>query len=302
MIKILSLKVRSFSKDHLDLFWEIDNTGDRRERYAIYVERSTDGPEGPWAILAGPLPGNDQQFRDPIVNLFHNWRRYFYRIRVFDKDTGQEDYSQVQTNDPDPDLIALELRRRFEFVMEEFAGRKVLVFPIITTGFRCPSCYETNSRGRTIGRSTTQNCQTCYDTTFAGGYQSPIIAHMQIDPAPSAVQRSDTFELNRQDTTSRLSAFPPVKPKDMIVEAENIRWEVQSVSSTKKGRAVVHQSPILHRIPASDIRYKIPVKLDILMNFSPEREFNRPMSLPSEENQGQEPLSYFLDRLIGNDE
>lgn len=301
MIKILSLKVRSFDKDFLDLFWEIDDTGDRVSRYEIYVEKSVDGPSGPWNTIAGPVPGNNQQLRDPVVNLIHNWRTYYYRLRVLDKDTGQEEYTPPRFHAAEPDLISLELRRRFEFIMQEHAGRKLLVFPAITSGFRCPSCYEVNSRGRSIGRPSVQNCQTCFDSTFVGGYQSPIIAYGQIDPTPKNIQRSDTFEMDRQDTSGRLSAFPPIKPKDMIVEAENVRWEVQSVAATKKGRAVVHQTPTLHRIPSGDIRYKVPVNLDLLTEFSPEREFTRHMDLPDGDNQRDEPLSYFLDRLIGND-
>ncbi len=279
MIQITNVEVRSFDLDFLDLSWSIADTSERLSRYEIFVQRSIDGPAGPWVEIAGPLPGNETRLRDNDVNQIHNWRRYYYRIRVRDKDTQQEVVTESVNKDAPPDLIALEVRRRFELVLREYAGRKVVVFPAITSGFRCPSCYEVSPQGFSIGRQTTQNCQTCFDTTFVGGFNSPIIGYIQIDPTAQSIQRTDTQEQDRQDTTARLGAFPPLKPKDMLVEGENIRWEVQSVTPTRKGRATVRQSVVLHRIPTADIRYKIPINLDDSTMFSPEGEYTRHMDL-----------------------
>lgn len=298
MIELRSLLVRSFDLDHLDLFWEFKDISARVDRYSIFVDRSVDGPVGPFRQIAGPF-FNTNQLRDPDVNQFHNYRQYFYRLRIIDKDTDSSETTEAVSFEAEPDLIAIELRRKMELAMREFGGRQCIIFPRITSGFRCTICYKRNDKGMGSGRKLTQNCESCFDTTFVGGFTSPLIAHVQIDSSPKSVVRSDTYERNPEDTSSRLSAFPPLKPKDIIVEAENIRWEVQRVPGPKKGRATTHQEPILHRIPRHDVRYKLPVNVDVLQKFGPEREFTRPMCLPDEDEDHGGNLGDFLDRLTG---
>ena len=281
MIQVSKIEVKSFDVDFLDVTWEIVDTSDRLSRYDIYVQKSVDGPQGPWLELVGPLPGNKTQLRDNDVSFTHNWRQYYYRLRIVDQETSKEVLTEAHSNVAPPDLIAVELSRRFQLVLEQHASRKVLLFPAITSGFRCPSCYSSSPQGFSIGRQLTQNCQTCYDTTYVGGYNSPIVCHIQIDPSARNVQRTDTDEKDRQDTTARLSSYPVLKPKDMLVEAENVRWEVQSMTPTEKGRSIVSQRVVLHRIPASDIRYKVPINWSEDF-YSPQREFTRPMDIDSD--------------------
>jgi hypothetical protein len=67
------------------------------------------------------------------------------------------------------------------------------------------------------------------------------------------------------------------------VEAENVRWRVERVTTTQRNRAVLHQELVLHAVPLSDIEYKLPVRIDDLMAMepSPERNFTRPQNLES---------------------
>jgi hypothetical protein len=297
VIQFVDFKVRSFDLDHLDLFWEIADTAQSVDRWRIYVLKSVDGMAGPFHEIAGPF-FNTGVLRDPEVNQLHNWRTYFYKLKAVNKDTDEEQEVGPEWLQAEPDLITFELRRRFNLTMQEFGGRKVLVYPAITAGFRCPACYDkgSGSRGRTIGRQLVQNCETCFDQTFVGGFAKPVEAWMQLDSEQKTNQRSDTTERTQTETSARISAFPPLKPKDMIVEAENVRWEVERVPTTKKLRAVVHQEPVLHAIPKSDIRYKVPVNIDLLQRFGPEREFTRPMSLG---NEAKTPLIDMLDSMLG---
>lgn len=300
-LKFTKLRVESFDLDHLDLSWEIEDTNENIERWDFFVLRSVDGFGGPYEIHAGPFR-NDNLYRDAEVNQLHNWRNYFYKIRAVNKDDDSVVEVGPETLQAPPDLITLELRRRFELLMNEFAGRRVLVYPAITSGFRCRHCFDmgSNDRGRTIGRQKTQNCPSCYDQTFVGGFGKPILSWLQIDPSPEDVQRTDTTERSQQDTTCRLSAFPPLKPKDMIVEAENVRWQVERVASTRKLRAEAHQEPSLHRIPRSDIRYEVPVDVDLLKEAGPAREFTRPMNLESAQCAEPAALTDMLDGMLGD--
>lgn len=299
LLQFTEFRVEAFDLDHLDLSWTIEDTTEVIDRWDFYILRSVDGPGGSFEEIAGPFPHNGS-FRDAEVKPLHNWRTYFYKIRAVNKDTSDAVEVGPASLEAPPDLITVELRRRCELLFSEFAGRRVLVYPAITSGFRCRHCFDygSNSKGRSIGRQLTQNCLSCFDQTYTGGFQKPLQSWMQIDPTSETVQRTDTAELSRQDTSARLSAFPPLKPKDMIVEAENIRWQVERMTPTQKLRAEVHQEVVLHRIPRSDIRYRVPVDVELLRKASPEREFTRPMNLESAQNTRPTLLFDMLDGLL----
>jgi hypothetical protein len=122
----------------------------------------------------------------------------------------------------------------------------------------------------------------CFDTTFVGGYASPMLIYLQMDPSPKAPQPTDTGEMHFQETTARTTWFPPLKPKDLIVEGENIRWRVEQVTPTEKLRALVRQELRVRQYARDDIKYKVPVELDLMLQMSPERELRRPMDLQDE--------------------
>jgi hypothetical protein len=291
MIEVTSLRVMSFDLDHLDIVWELANTELEHDQFRFWVLRSIDGAGGPYEELTGPM-WNTFRIRDPEVNRLHKWRNYYYKVRVKDMTTGDiEEFGPAFLQAP-PDLISLDMQRREQLVFSEFNGRKVLVYPELTTGFRCRHCWDVGPKGNYLGRQRMQNCASCFDVSFVGGFTTPMIAHVQIDPAPSHVQRTDTSERAPVDTSARLSAFPPLKPKDMLIEAENIRWQVEKVSTTRKLRSVVRQELILHEIPKSDIRFKVPVNVDAFeTDWSPSREFTRPMTM------GNDPRTVVPDKV-----
>jgi hypothetical protein len=283
MLHVTSLQVRSYDLDHLDLFWEIPATDDVVADYSFYVERSIDGGAGPYKQIAGPFI-NTYIFRDAEIRAFHKWRDYFYRLKVVNNSTGDQQVSDPATLQAAPDLITLEIRRREALLFKEFAGRLIILFPSLTWGQRCRHCWDGNARGNTIGRSTQQNCVSCFDTTFVGGYATPMLIPMQIDPSPKAHQPADIGEQHYIETTARTGWFPPIKPKDLIIEAENKRWGVKSSTPTEKLRAPIRQELQLRQYPKDDIRYKVPVLLDLLKQMSPEREFKRLMDLQEDIN------------------
>lgn len=281
MLKVTNIVVRSFDLDHLDLFWEIEHTTESLEAYDLFLLRSTDGMAGPYGVIAGPFY-NQYMFRDPNVQQLHKWRTYFYKIRVVHRETQTQAEYGPQWLQAEPDRIALEVQRREGLMFKEHIGRAVVYFPALTFGQRCAHCWDRNERGNYIGRATQQNCETCYDTTFVGGYGTPVRIYMQIDPSPKTVQLMDTSEKQYVETTARTTAYPPLKPKDLIVEAENKRWRVESpVNRTEKLRATIRQELKLREYPPGDIKFKVPVTIDVQSDFSPPREYSRPMTVPA---------------------
>lgn len=286
-LSVKELLVRSFSLDFLEVTWEIENTTLDPHDYHTYVLRS-ESPMGPWDIITGPF-SDRYRFVDNQVNLLHRWRQLYYKIRTVRKaDTTDVAESDAKTFHAQPDLIAKEIQRLERLVWEEYAGRRCFIFPARTFGQRCPSCYDGPERGKGYtGQRTRSHCLTCYDTGFARGYLDPVEIFMQIDPSTHIEQPLPVAERQQSDTSARLPNFPLVKPRDIIIEAENRRWRVVTVTSTERLRSVVHQELRLHEITKGDIEFQLPIKVEDLRDFepSPSRNFTNPQNLDAFESE-----------------
>lgn len=282
MVKVTSLRVRSFDLDHLDLFWEIApvlgpaRDGDPHEifDYDFYVLRSGDSPMGPYEQIAGPL--RDQyMLRDMQVQLLHKWRQYFYKIKVVHRPTGKEElFGPSSSDEPERDLVAAEIIRQEDILFREYTGRKCWLFISRTFGPKC-TCWDP-----VLSRRTRSGHALCFDTGFLGGFMAPIEVFVQIDPQGKNVNATSLGELQPGDTAARMISFPPVSPRDILVESENQRWRVVSVSNTERLRSVVHQELRIHAIPKGDIEYNIPLNMELqkLVSAAP-RNFKNPQNL-----------------------
>ncbi len=128
----------------------------------------------------------------------------------------------------------------------------------------------------------------CYDTTFVRGYLHPIEAYIQVDPSSKSSQHLNSGETQQDNTTCRMGYYPDVKPDDIIVEAENVRWRVVSQTQTEHSRAAVHQEVQIHRIPTKDMEYQVPVHFDQAlkdMYFTPVRNFTNPQNFTNFEKE-----------------
>jgi hypothetical protein len=285
VIKVTKLTVRSFNLDHMDVFWEISPvaapvTADAPHEiynYEFYVLRS-EAALGPYEQIAGPL--RDQySLRDIRVSLLHKWRQYYYKIRVVHRTTAEEEtFGPASSLEPEPDLIAAEIIRQEDMLFREFAGRKCVLFPARTFGPVC-TCYDTVTK-----RVTRSGCKTCFGTGWMGGYMSPVEVFVQIDPFPKVSQASSLQERQPSDTAARMISFPPVAPNDILVESENRRWRVITVTPTQRLRATVRQELTIHEIPKGDIEYALPVKVDAKsLQPAAERNFTNPQNLDDED-------------------
>lgn len=281
---VTKLLVRSFDLDHLDLFWEIAPVPcsspdlDTHEifDYDFYVLRSGDSPLGEYAQLAGPL--RDQYYlRDVQVSLLHKWRKYYYKLKIIHRATGEEFISEPVTFEAERDLIAVEITRQEDMLFREFIGRKCWLFPLRSFGPQC-TCYDT-----VLGRNTRASHLPCFGTGYLGGYHRPIECFVQIDPVGNVRSETPLMEGQPRTTAGRLISFPPVNPGDIIVESENKRWKVISMTPTERLRGVVRQELVIHHIPYGDIEYGLPMNLDASkIEASAKRNFTNPQNLESD--------------------
>jgi hypothetical protein len=269
VIKVTQLYCRSFDLDHLDLFWAVEDfegsSVDIRQ-FDIYILRS-EAMFGPYEIIGGPFK-DIYQFRDVSPALMHKWRELYYKIRIVDTATQETEEFGPTAQEGEPDLIALEIHRQEDVLFREFVGRRCWLFPVRTFGPKC-TCYD-----KVAGRRTRSNHMPCFDTGYLGGFLSPVECFIQFDPAANNPSQTPMMEQQNTNTSIRLLSFPPVKPKDILVEAENKRWRVVTVTTTQRLRAVVHQEVTVHEIPRGDIEFKLPINIADLRSLSPAAERN----------------------------
>lgn len=273
MLKITQFYCRSFDLDHLDLFWEIEDfSGDLANirQFDFYILRS-EAMFGAYEIIGGPLK-DTYLFRDTAPALMHKWRELYYKLRIVDTTTQEVAEFGPTAQQGEPDLIALEIMRQEDVLFREFVGRRCWLFPVRTFGAKC-TCFD-----KTMGRRTRSNHLPCYDTGYLGGFLNPVECFIQIDPAAQSPSVTPMMEQQNTNTSLRLLSFPPVKPKDILVEAENKRWRVVAVNTTQRLRAIVHQEVQVHEIPRGDIEFKLPINVADLRSLSPSapRNFTNP--------------------------
>lgn len=275
-IAVEDIVVRSLDVDYFEVTWKVRSSSEDILDYTFQVLRSQ-GPAGPFEAIS-PEMDDRFVFVDRSVRRGHDFRTYFYKIRVREKQSDEtQDFGPADAG-PDPDLIALELRKHMNLLFREFNGRRCWVFPVRTFGQRC-ACWNA-----TLGKRTRSGCVTCYDTGFVRGYMTPIESWGSIDPDTKNIQNLNTGPTTQSNTTARFGFFPPLKPQDLIVEPENVRWRVVTVGGTEQGRANVHQEITLHKIPSTDIEYKLQFDIgNALSNLwlGPARNFTNPQNLES---------------------
>lgn len=276
---IRDLRVRSLDQDFHELSWKIEDGRDDVLDYTFQVLRS-ESPEGPFDPL-GTAFEDQYVFIDNTVKVENRWRKYWYILRVTHKASGDVQDTESIAREPDADLVTLELRRHMQLLFREFNGRRCWILPARTFGQRC-ACWNT-----TLGKVTTSNCATCFNTGFVRGYLSPIESWVQIEPSAKSEQQSAVGGQQQSNTTAKVAWYPTLKPRDIIIEGENRRWRVVTVSQTEHGRATVHQELQLHEIPPKDVEYRIPLELDKALKdlwLSPSRNFTNPQNLESFED------------------
>lgn len=122
-------------------------------------------------------------------------------------------------------LIRRAKLRKTLIALRHFTGTEVAVLKKKHFGVRCSHCYEP------ITKSCVQtNCPSCFGTTWAGGYYTPIITQAKIFASPIDQTIQSEGEVQIRQARIGLPPFPVVEPDDIIVELDNDRrWLVRRV-------------------------------------------------------------------------
>lgn len=267
MLEPKNIKVTSEAIDRLVITWEIMDTVEEIHDYLFSIYRSQ-SPGGPWDMLVDGIEDR-YRYEDGGADVRHRWRQFHYRLDVKRKSDSQVLTGRPVTLEAPVDLIAAEVRRRENMLFQQKTGRRSLLFPIRTFGQKC-HCWDSVLQKKLVDR-----CLNCFGVGYVGGYMRPILTYAQIYPAIRSNQQLRDAETQQASTKARMLAFPVVKPKDVVVEAENRRWRIVEVPRTEKLRAVLHQQPLLSEIHPGDIEFELPVDWTTLEVPAEIRNFRR---------------------------
>ena len=274
MIKVVDAKVRSLDVDFVEVSWRVEDTQEDILDYTFQILRC-EAENGPYTALSGVFQ-DKYQFIDNTIQPFMLNRVLYYLIRVTLKATGQVVDFGPYSQEAEPDLITLELRRHLQTLYREFTGRRSWLLPARTFGQRC-SCWN-----YVLSKRVRSNCKSCYDTGFIRGYHSPVEIWAQIQPSVKNESATNLGTMQSSDSTMRLVDFPAINPRDVIIEGENKRWRVVAVQPIEHVRAVVLQEAQIIEIQHSDIEYTVPLILEGALRdlwLSPARNYTNPQNL-----------------------
>jgi hypothetical protein len=282
MLEVTNIRVRSFSLDYLDIYWDLAPTYEDVLDYEFIVQTS-DAEFGPYHDLTIPVV-NLFHVRDITVKGRHSvFHKRYYRVIARKRADNSvtaffPELGGVRMGAP-ADLFALEMARINNLKLREFMGRKVWVFPKKQSGQRCGVCWD-----RTMSRKTRSGCPSCFDTAWVGGFHPPVETWAAVISPAEATAQTNFARVASQNTTMLAGNYPELSEGDVVVEAENNRWRVgNDLQKIRKARALIRQQVSIHLIPSSDIEYTLPIRLsdeavrDLMA--SPERNFTNPSSL-----------------------
>ncbi len=254
-IAIQNLRVRSLEVDSKEVTWELGDSTAESLDYMIEVLRS-ESPGGPWDVVSPPFQDR-YIFVDRRLPVGDKYVLMHYKLRATDRSTGEVQEFGPATQTAEPDLMALSMRRLEMTLFSQVVGRACWLFKKRSFGPKCTSCWDKVFQKRTVDR-----CLECYGTGMLRGYHNPIEVWCQVDPSSKTQQNNAQQIAQFVSTAARMSFYPPVNPGDVLVEAENRRWRVQSVTLSERLRAPIKQELVMRQIEEKDIEFRLPIKLD----------------------------------------
>jgi hypothetical protein len=113
-----------------------------------------------------------------------------------------------------------------------YQGEPCFVIKRKSTGARCPTCWSAarQQRMRT-------HCDTCHGTGFVVGYYQPIDVQISFDSDPKKSDLQKEWENVYDTKRARMSNYPLVRPKDLVVNKDDYkRYVISHVDTTKLPR------------------------------------------------------------------
>jgi len=238
--------------------WELVTQHSGLDETSFSIERSL-SPQfsaDEFEVVSEGIPGADGQlayeYDDITPNLISWWRKYYYRVRASSPNLLFPDaLSEVRTWETSPRPHELAIIERHNFVLQYLQGTPSFVFVERTTAAaHCP-CYDA-----TAGRPTSSRCTLCLGTGRQRPYFEPIPVFVDYNPDEKLVQLSQFGELQPKQKDCWFSAYPQVKPGDLIYEVMPAAlWRIESVKTIQPMGTTIQHLCRLNALKRDEVEY-----------------------------------------------
>lgn len=263
MITINYLTVNNLEKDKNILSWEfVIPSGTVLSNYSVDIYRSESpglaGELTGYDIIASGLSLENYSYTDTSVSGLGDPNRiWYYKLNVFATHTNSSTsypefpgFAQVTRSD----YAAREILRQKNMSLMRYSARTFFLLKRRTWGTHC-----TRSWDATLFRDKDPFCPACFGTGWEGGYFAPIPFPGMINPSPKFSEINMFGEWKPSDNLITMLNYPPLQPRDIIVDDQGRRWAVIQIRTVEKLGRVIEQSAQLGLIDYGDILYSIPV-------------------------------------------
>jgi len=226
------------------------------------VLRST-SPSGPFNTLESTIESSTFFFKDIEANLSGLSTKYWYIIKANSARGDFYELSEPKTVEYDAKSgyrgrIARKARRDLSVTLERLNGVRIIILKKKRFGARCPVCFNPVTKDTVYS-----NCNTCYGTSYEGGYHDPVYTYGKLDPAPIRSSLGASGISETAITGLTLTDYPDVEHEDVIVEQyTNRRFKVQRKMTSESSRVVVHQDLQISELSRDASEYIVPVELN----------------------------------------
>lgn len=260
MLILSSLEVSVPDGQSLYLSWDFQPDTDLISDYEINIYRSESPVDdiSQYDLIASGLSANLYSYHDTSVSqLLDLGRPWFYKLGIYETTvTGIISYQPdpaVYLKDEVPDRVFREIVRRKNINLQNprFSGRDFQVIKRRTWGTHCNACWD-----ESLQRSTDSNCLVCYGTGWINGYYDPISVRGMKNPSPKLNQINMFGEWKPSDSLLYMLGYPPLKPRDIIVDDNNHLWTVVQVRTIERRGYIVEQNAQIASLAQDELLYK----------------------------------------------
>jgi hypothetical protein len=243
----------------LDLTWTISPVRSLMDEVVFTVERcqspAFDVLETKVVATVAGVP--EQQVYEAVdrtPKLENFWRRYFYRV-VASGPGSEVVTSEAKTWEADLDVYESEIVNRNDFLLQYNTGTPCFAFIQRTADAPPCTCVDPATY-----RQRDANCPSCLNTGRQRPYFAPIQLYVDLNPDAKQVQVGNFGELHPFEKDAWSSAFPSLKPRDLILEAITARaWRIVNVRTIQPRGCTIQHVFRMEIVNPSDVEYSSPV-------------------------------------------
>jgi hypothetical protein len=193
---------------------------------------------------------------------------YYYFIKAIRKSDSAETNSEPPVFYNNTFNGVHDTIRYAEAVLKRnYDGEPVKILKRKSWGNRCPDCWSPELR-----QIIKSHCTTCLGTGFIVGYYQAIPIQVAFDSDPKKSDSQQNQENVFDTKRARMSNYPLVRPKDIIInQDDNKRYRIKHVETTKlpklsesktvlsKMNYIISQILTLEELVTTDVEYSIDI-------------------------------------------